>query len=187
MNKTVTIISSALAVASFIYMFYSNLFVSCLFGIITALIVCIGFWIESKANVYWNDTFNKMLYYISKNDKKYNIELKEFEYTCSKNNQYSATKKFELYPNCEDLDRMDDSFRWSASSKGSKIEPLIKGHRITEIREEEFSTCYTVYFNETCKKHVLYPVKIQITNLNDSQGDAKPFLSTQIDKKNKEN
>lgn len=185
MNKTCTIISISLSVACFAYMFNNNIYDSCLFGLFAFILSIIGFSLEKRAPYFWNTKFNKVLYFLSRGDKEYNIDCKEYIYTRLSNTEYKFEKIINIYPNCNDLDRIPERFAWSAPSNSAVIEPIISGHEITAVRQQELWTYYSVYFHQTCKKHTSFKTGSVIHNLVDEHGQAVPFLSVTVDHKTK--
>lgn len=185
MNKFCTILSIALSVACFAYMFNGDVICSCLIGGVAFLFTILGFYIESKARYYWNVKFNKILYWLSANDKEYNIECKEFTYTCGKDKEYSSRKDITICPMCNDLDRITERFAWSAPSGKAEITPIVEGQRVSSLRQQELWTYYTVSFEHFCEKRKSFKTGSIISNLIDVNNEAVPFLSATVDRKTK--
>ncbi len=185
MNKFCTILSLSLSIACFAYMFNDSISISCIIGIGALALSTIGFMIESKAKYFWNTKLNRLIYYLSKNDREYNYELKEFTYACMKNNEYKVKKHFTIYPTGNKVDRIIDRYAWSAPSSKAIVDPLINEHKITDFRQQELWTYYCIYFQQICKKHKPYETGSIIHNLIDENGEAVPFLSATVDRKTK--
>ena len=185
MNRFGTIISIGFATAGFAYMFNNDAIKSCIIGVFASIVFSFGVYIQSKANYFWNKKFNKLLYYLSKNDKEYNVVSKEFTYTCINENQYKSEKKIIIYPTSDNVDRISERFAWSAHSANAMIKPLNATHEIKAIRQQELWTCYSVYFNHTCQKKREYETGSVIENLIDEKGEAVPFLSATVERKTK--
>lgn len=185
MNRFCTIISLALSVACFAFMFNSDIILSCFFGLCALMLCIIGFTIESKASYFWNTKLNKFLYYLSKNDKEYNITCKEFIYTCINNNEYKSEKNITLYPTCNNLDRIMERFAWSAPANKAIIDPLVPNQEICGFHQRELWTYYFVYFHHVCERHKIFKTGSVIHNLIDENNEAAPFLSATVDRKTK--
>lgn len=186
MNRFCTIVSMALAAAGFAFMFNSDVYLSCWIGVATSLIVTIGFYFESKAKYFWNNEFNKLIYYLSKNDREYNVDSKEFTYTCIDDNKYKSTKDITIYPTCNSVDRITERFAWSAPSSKANIIPLVSGHEVTSLRQQELWTYCSVFFHHTCQKRKLYHTGSVIDNLVDVNNEAVPFISVTVSRKTKQ-
>lgn len=185
MNRVCTIVSMALGAASFAYMFNSDPSISCRIGIAVLVLVSVAFWVASKATYYWNTKLNRIVYYLSKNNREYNYETKEFTYTCIGENEYKSTKELIIYPTCNNLDRVVERFSWSAPSGKAKITPLVSDHEITALRQQELWTYYSVFFHHTCQRGKTYRTGSIIDNLIDENNEAVPFISATIDRKTK--
>ncbi len=148
-------------------MFNNSIGISCLFGIGALALSTIGFFIESKAKYFGNTKLNKLIYYFSQNDREYNYDLKEFTYTCMKNNEYKVGKNFIIYPIGNKIDRIADRFAWSAPSAKAIVSPIISGHEISDFRQQELWTYYYIYFHHICEKHKPYKTGSIIHNLID--------------------
>lgn len=185
MNKFCTVLSVSLSVACFTYMFNSDLYISCAVGFIAFMLSMVGFSVENRAPYYWNAKLNKLLYYLSKDDREYNVDCKEQIYTRLSETEYKCEKVNIIRPTCNNLDRMQDRFSWSASSSGAKISAMDIQHEITAIRQQELWTYYSIYFHQIYEKRKAVRVGSIIHNLLDPDGQAVPFLSVTVDRKTK--
>ena len=122
---------------------------------------------------------------MTKNEKNYNIVHKHSIYTYLGNDTYMFEKKYKIQPRKNDLDRMNDRFSWSAPSAGYVASPTESNHKINKTWQQDSWTCFSIYFNEVCKKYKTYTAGSKITNLIDATNSAVPFLSNTIDKKTK--
>lgn len=179
------IISIGFATSGFAYMFNNDPVCSCVIGIVVSMLYGLGIYIQGKATYFWNNKFNKLLYYLSKNDREYNVISKEITYTCINEKEYKSEKNIVIYPTSNNVDRINEKFAWSARSAGARIRPLKDGHEIKAIRQEELWTCYSVYFNHTCQKHKEFETGSVIENLFDENGEVVPFLSATVERKTK--
>ncbi|MBQ8846734.1 MAG: hypothetical protein IJ006_06290, partial [Lachnospiraceae bacterium] len=180
-----TILSISLSIACFVYMFEMSIGSACAIGAVALVVFWLGFWIEKRSRYIWNTRFNKILYYLTKNDKKYIVLSKQFTYTYLGNNEYESKKDITVYPTSNDLDRITERFAWSAPSGKAIIEPLVKEHQITSLGKQELWTCFCIYFGRTCPKRVAFDTGAVIRNLIDENGEAVPFLSASLDRKTK--
>lgn len=185
MNKLITIISFALAIASFVDMFFDNLLYSCIAGIFAFILISFGFWIETKIRNYGNDLINQIIYMLSPNEKDYNIISKHFTYECLPNNEYKFTKHYVIKPKCNNLDRINDRFSWSAPSQGAKIDACEKTHEVNSVWQQDMWTYYSIYFNKLCEKNKPYNVGGVVSNLIDTNQVAYPYISSVNNKKTK--
>lgn len=185
MGRTLTVISVILAVPSFVHIYVSDLFVVYASAVAALIVILIGFWIENRIKTNGNDILNRLIYYLTKGDKKYIIESKNVTYVCNADDTYEFGKKYEIYPTCNDLDRIDDRFSWSAPSTGMEITPSEEGHAINQIWQQDMWTRFCIYFGQSCKKHKLYTTGALISKLNDQNKLAVPFLANTIDRKTK--
>ena len=185
MNKLCTIISMGLAAAGFAYMFNENPMYSCAIGALVFLVVSAGFYIESKARYFWNNKFNKLVYFFSRRDREYNVESKEFTYTCVGKNEYTSKKEITIVPTCDNLDRITERFAWSAPSSRAIIRPIVEGQKIAALRQQELWTFSSVYFQHTCQKRKPFKTGSIIENLVDENNEAVPFISANVGQKTK--
>ncbi len=184
MNRIVSSISLALAVVSFAYIFTKNIPLCCIYGIISIILLEIGYKIEAWLKSTGNDFFNRIIYYLTPNDKKYNLLSKQLTYSYLGNDTYAYKKEYEIYPFCN-LDRMNDRFAWSAPSADASLSPIISSHEINDRAQKDLFTNFTVYFNEICQNHKSYKTGALIENLIDSSKTALPYVSARITRKTK--
>lgn len=184
MSKIVTYFSVGTAAFAFVFSFNRNIIWASITSLVCLLLLFIGFKIEKyiKTNTD-NQLINKCVYFLTKNDEKYNIKHKRTTYTYNGNGSYTFTKKYEIVPTIKDLDRMNDRFAWSAPSSGCAIDPTNPRHHINRRWQKESWTCYSIYFGEMAKKNIAYSTGAIISNLKDESNYAVPFLSNTIDKK----
>lgn len=185
MITIVTIIAFGLSVASLVVYFTSLWWVSiiCLFG--TILISSIGFRIERKIKTSGGFFINKIYYYFTRKDKKYNFESVKCTYICYDNEVYETKKQFEIRSNRNDLQEIDERFRWSASSANADIVPLEKGQSIKGKHQEEGWTCYQVEFGGICPKNKKFLTGSIIKNLHDPHARPDSFCSYVVARKTK--
>ena len=183
MTKFITYFSVGTASFALVYAFDENIYLSLIIAIACILLTCLGFKIENFIKTSGSDFINKLVYCVTRSDKKYNIYHKRSTYTYLGNNTYTFTKKYEIIPTASDLDRINDRFAWSAPSAGCKISPTEDNHKINTIWQKESWTCFSIYFNEAIKKRKKYTVGSEISNLIDTTSCAVPFLSNKIDRK----
>ncbi len=183
MNRVITYFSVGTAAFAFVFGFEKNLHLAAFVAIICILLAFLGFKIENYIKTNGNQLLNRFVYLFTKGDKKYNIKNKQSTYTYNGNNSYTFKKNYEIIPTIKDLDRVNDRFAWSAPSAGCNINPTESKHCINTIWQQESWTCYSIYFNEECKKGKPYPVGSEISNLIDTTQCAVPFLSNTIDRK----
>ncbi len=185
MTRIIAAVSLWLAVVSFAYMFTDDMVASCLYGTVSVIAIIVGYWLEALFKTKGNDSVNKIIYYLTPSDKRYNLISKRFTYSYLGNNEYAFKKEYELYPTCNDLDRMNDRFSWSAPSSEAAIKPTISTHEINDKAQKDMWTYFTVYFNESCRKHIPYKAGALIDNLVDTANVAVPYLSAKITRKTK--
>lgn len=183
MNKFCTIISVSLSFACFVYMFNADIYSSCVTGLIVLAISIIGFSLENRAPYYWNSKLNKFLFYVSRNDREYNVECKEYIYTRLSDKEYKYERLATICPTCNNLDRVQERFSWSAPSNGVKISALDQKHEIAAIRQQELWTYYSIYFHQTFRKKEIVKTGSVVHNLIDQNNQAVPFLSVTVDRK----
>ncbi len=183
MTKLITYFSIGTASFALVYAFDKNLYCSLFVAFLSILITFLGFKIENYVKTSGNEILNKLVYFVTRSDKKYNIHHKCSTYTYLGNDLYTFRKRYEIVPTTKDLDRISDRFAWSAPSAGCKIKPTEANHKINTIWQKESWTCYSIYFNEVCKKRKKYSVGSEISNLVDTTSCAVPFLSNKIDRK----
>lgn len=185
MDKIVIYITVFIGFFALIYGFEKNLYFSAFLSFVVVVLVFIGYKIENYIKSNGNKILNKVVYFFTRSDKKYNVLHKHCTYTCLKENQYTFKKEYEILPKCSDLDRINDRFAWSAPSNGCKIMPTKTKHSINKKWLQESWTCYSIYFNEQCKKDKSYYVGSEISDLIDTTNTVVPFLSNTIDRKTK--
>ena len=183
MNKVITYFSVGSAAFALIFGFDRNAFCATVVALICIFLTFMGFKAENYIRTNGNELLNRVVYCLTKNDKKYNIRHKHSVYEYAGNDTYVFRKKYEIIPTINDLDRINDRFAWSAPSAGCIIKPTESKHSINTIWLQESWTCYSIYFNETCRRKVPYPVGSEISNLVDTTKSAVPFLSNTIDRK----
>lgn len=121
MNKILTCFSVGASVFAISLSLDCKIYISIVCGLLSILLVLIGFKIELYIKANGNNLLNKIVYFFTPNDKLYNILSKHSIYTyfgCNDNgsNIYEFTKKYSILPMTNDLDRMNDRFSWSAPS-----------------------------------------------------------------------
>lgn len=185
MNKIVTYFSVGTAAFALAFGFEKNLFVATLVAMGCVLLTALGYKLESYIKTNGNQLLDHIVYWFTKSDEIYNIKNKQSTYTYNGNDSYTFRKNYEIIPTINDLDRMDDRFSWSAPSAGCDIDSTESKHSIKTVWQREFWTCFSIYFNEECKKRKPYKVGSVVSNLVDADHTAVPFLSNTIDRKTK--
>ncbi len=183
MNRIVTILSCFMAVPSFLYIFNQDTKLCLACGFISLIVLIIAYTLEDIFKTKGTSLINKIVYHVTKNDKKYNYKSRHITYSFDGNNKYSCKKVYEIYPTCKNLDCISDRFAWSAPSAGAKILPTEHNHEIGQTWQQDMWTCYSVCFDSVCRKHNSYKVGSIVDNLIDDKKIAVPYLSTTIDRK----
>lgn len=173
------------AAFALVYGFEQNVCAATLACLACILLVFCGFKIETYIKANGNEILNRIIYLLTKNEKKYNVLHKHIIYSYLGNDQYTFEKKYEISPMVRDLDRVNDRFSWSVSSAGCDIMATNAGHTINKVWQQEMWTCYTIYLNEIPVKCKPYNVGSLISNLVDTTHSVVPYLSNTVDKKTK--
>lgn len=182
MTKIITYFTVGTSAFAITFGFERNVCLSILVCILCILLAFCGFKIEAYIKANGNDMLNRLIYFFTRNEKKYNIIHKHITYNCLGNNRYSFEKKYEIFPIIKDLDRFNDRFCWSAPSAGCHIEARLP-HTINRVWQQEMWTCYTVFFNEMPPKRKSYSVTSSVADLVDTTCCVVPYLSNTVDKK----
>lgn len=184
MNRLITYFSIGSAAFALAYGFERDLTISAIVCAVCVLVAIVGFRVEAFVKASGNDMLNRVLYFFSKDEKKYNVNHKRVTYNYLGNDRYSFEKKYEILPKIADLDRLNDRFSWSVPAVGYtiKVEPP---HTAKQIWQQDMWTCYSVCFNETPEKNKPYKVISEVVDLVDTTRSAAPYMSNTIDKKTK--
>ena len=185
MERFLTVISCALAISSFVFSYTSNLYISLILFLIISVLLYFSFYLERKIKSHGNEFMSKLMYYLSRNDSRYNIENAKCTYSYLGNGKYECEKRITITPIANDVDCIEDKYAWTADSKTATLQPVNQENYIAHIHKDGLWTCYTVDFGKICKRKVHYETGSKIINLLDPNGEALPFYSTQVTKKTK--
>lgn len=185
MEKVIVYFSVVIAVFALFLSTSQSFFIATVASFACILLIFIGYKIEAFISTNGNALLNRIVYWFTKRQCKYIVLEKHITYTYKGNDSYEFKKEYTILPKTNDLDRFNDRFRWSASSTGCSITPIQKNHSINSTIQQELWTCYDVYFGINCSKNKPYAVGSLISNLQDTNKSAVPFLANTVDKKTK--
>lgn len=193
MNKVLTILSFGLAVAAFVYIFYTNVpLLSLLWFILACIIAIIGMILEKKIKRNSSNFINKLAYFATRNgaktrkgkDHRYNVDNLTAKYSILENNYYELKYDMTITAYEDDLREIEYGFSWTTQADDLKISPIVNGQTTTgKLRNKEDFDYYTINFN----KSYLKKKKIDtgsIVRLH-SEKPPKPFFAYTIRKKTK--
>lgn len=185
MERVLTALSMGLGVGSFVYSFAGNIYTSLLFCALTIILICVSFFIESEIKAHGNDFVNKLMYYISRDEYRYNIENERCTYSYLGNGEYECEKRISIKLNANDVDYIEERYSWTSDSKSANLLTVNSNDNISHIHKDGLWTCYTIDLGGIRNRNEVYQTGSKITNLIDPNGEALPFYSTYVTKKTK--
>ena len=185
MNRILTIFTTSLAVATLAFAINPTYWTLIITFFVTCTVVIFGLWIESIIKTKGSNSFNKFIYYFTRNDKFYNLESINCTYICKKNNEYECRRVEKIKSNRRDLQGIDEHFLWSANSSSATIKAYEANQKINSIHQEDDRTCFTIDFGTVCPKNEQIQTGSIIENLKDPQNTALPFFSFTVTRKTK--
>ena len=185
-EKIMTVLTAAIAVASLGYALNPTYLTLILCFVVTSVVVLVGLWIDYKIRRNGNAFLRRIAYYFTRKDSDYDIEQLQCSYSCLGNGLYTSKRIVESKSNRNDLQGLDNRYRWSAPSSMAIVEPIENGQSIKGMHQEDDWIHYTVNFGRVCKKGKTIRSGSIIKNLQDTDNKACPFLSCVIQKKTKQ-
>lgn len=185
MKKIITILTCGLSVSAFAYILSptrATLFLSLLF---TWGVVAVALWLDEKIKTKGNQWLNKILYYLTRRSEDYDYQNMEITYSCLSNHKYECRSIIDLQAN-KPIRNINEHFRWSTDSSAAIIVPYDETHRVRGLHQENDWTYYSVDFGRLYRKYETIITGSKITNLNDPNNLAVPFLSYTVVRKTKQ-
>lgn len=129
---------------------------------------------------------NRLLYYLTKNERPYIMKYVEVEYKYISKQEMMYSKRMALKAVGEGITKYIDKYCWSSHGDDVKVEALDDSHTVKILRRRQVWDMLEIDFHDRFSRGQVVNTGMKMTNMIDKLGIAQPFLTLMTSCKIKE-